>query len=295
LSAKVGVDRPESPRPNKVWLVETVKKVVMKIAAMSDLHLEFERGRASPSIDNAIGADLVILAGDVDIGTRGFDYAAEVSDRLGAPVVYVLGNHEGYDGTPFDQLYDALREKAGETGGRVHVLENRAVRLTIKGEQVYILGATLWTDYAANGPELVAFAMRQAARGLNDHVRCRLRGGPFTPSDARDLHFSSRAWLDAEVEKIRVDDPEAQIIIVTHHAPILDANPPQYRGGALAPAFVSDMRAEIEAWQPALWVFGHTHHDIDMRIGETRLLSRQRGYVGFEASALDFQPAIVEI
>jgi hypothetical protein len=272
-----------------------VRKVAMKIAAMSDLHLEFERGRAGPPIDNAIGADLVILAGDIDIGTRGFDYAADVADRLGAHVVYVLGNHEGYDGTPFDQLYETLHEKACKTDGCVHVLESRAVSLTIRGEQVYVLGTTLWTDYAANGPEAVAFAMRQAAQGLNDHVRCRLYGGPFMPSDARDLHFASRAWLGAEVGKIRVDDPAAKIVIVTHHAPILEANPPQYQGGSLAPAFVSDMRAEIEAWRPALWVFGHTHHDVDTRIGETRLLSRQRGYFGLEESALEFKPAIVEL
>jgi hypothetical protein len=32
-----------------------------------------------------------------------------------------------------------------------------------------------------------------------------------------------------------------------------------------------------------------------MTIGETRLVSRQRSYVGLEASASDFRPAIVEI
>lgn len=80
----------------------------MKIAAMSHLHLEFEHDRAGPPLCNAIGADLVILAGDIDVGALGFDYAFGVSDRLGAPVVYVLGNHEGYDGTLFDQLYQTM-------------------------------------------------------------------------------------------------------------------------------------------------------------------------------------------
>jgi Icc-related predicted phosphoesterase len=263
----------------------------MKIAVMSDLHLEFESDRAGPPLDNAIGADMVILAGDIDVGARGIAYADKVARQTGAPVVYILGNHEGYGGTSFDVLADQMREAAAATQGRVTFLENG--RAIFGG--VHVLGATLWTDYAANGPESVAFAMRQAALGLNDHVRCRLRGETFTPSDARDLHFASRAWLAAEVENIRAGDSNAQIVIVTHHAPILEANPPQYQGGVLAPAFVSDMRAEIEAWRPVLWVFGHTHYDVDMMIGETRLLSRLRGYVGLEASALDFRPAIVEI
>jgi predicted phosphodiesterase len=105
----------------------------MKIALMSDLHLEFERGpvagtewrafvkkradtlhhpRIGPIIDTAIGADLMILAGDIDVGTRGIAYADEVASYIGAPVVYVLGNHEGYHGTPFDRLYDEMRAKA---------------------------------------------------------------------------------------------------------------------------------------------------------------------------------------
>ena len=73
----------------------------------------------------------------------------------------------------------------------------------------------------------------------------------------------------AEIAKIRTAEPEAKIVIATHHAPVLDANPPQYRGGALAPAFVSDLRGELDCWRPNLWVFGHTHHNLDQMIGET--------------------------
>ena len=38
-------------------------------------------------------------------------------------------------------------------------------------------------------------------------------------------------------------------------------------------------------------IWGHTHHDVDTTIGETRLLSRQRGYAG----AITFMPAVVEM
>ena len=55
------------------------------------------------------------------------------------------------------------------------------------------------------------------------------------------------------------------------------------------------MRADIEGWHPTLWVFGHTHFDVDEMIGETRMLSRQRGYIGQEIGTVDFRPAVVEI
>jgi hypothetical protein len=79
----------------------------MKIAAISDLHLEFERGpvadvewtafvnrraqtphhpRVGPMIDNAIGVDLVILAGGVDVGARGIAQAGwHTTDKLDVP------------------------------------------------------------------------------------------------------------------------------------------------------------------------------------------------------------------
>jgi len=284
----------------------------MKIAVMSDLHLEFEAGRTKtpdwpafvrmraetpshprigPMIDNAIGVDLVILAGDTDVGLRGIDYAREISDYLGAPVIYVMGNHEPYDGTSIERLLSKMRTKTAKTNGRVKLLENDSAIF----DDIYVLGATLWTDYEALGHAHVENVMREAKRTMNDHALCFLNGTAFAPSDARSLHSATRAWLDREVATIRGKTPDAKIVIVTHHAPILEANPPQYRNSASAPAFVSNMRPEIAKWRPALWISGHTHHSFDLMHGTTRLLSNQRGYVGQEVGALNFRPIVVEL
>jgi hypothetical protein len=82
---------------------------------------------------------------------------------------------------------------------------------------------------------------------------------------------------------------------MTHHAPIPDANPPVYRGGDLAPAFVSDMRAEIQTWAPDLWAWGHTHYSMEDRIGRTQLVSAQRGYLGMEPGAESFVPVVITV
>ena len=42
-------------------------------------------------------ADLVILAGDVNLGTKGIEWIKSTIKNI--PVIYVLGNHEYYKGS----------------------------------------------------------------------------------------------------------------------------------------------------------------------------------------------------
>ncbi len=55
----------------------------MKVQILSDLHNEFHRARnvPVPDIEDA-GADLIILAGDIDVGLEGVRWAIEQSERL---------------------------------------------------------------------------------------------------------------------------------------------------------------------------------------------------------------------
>ena len=62
----------------------------MKVIVYSDLHNEFSIFLPPPN-----AADLVILAGDIDIHARGVKWASET---FSCPVIYVAGNHEFYKG-----------------------------------------------------------------------------------------------------------------------------------------------------------------------------------------------------
>ena len=83
--------------------------------------------------------------------------------------------------------------------------------------------------------------------------------------------------------------------MVTHHAPVPDANPPQYRGGPLSPAFASDLRPLLAKWAPAAWIYGHTHHSFDEVVEGVRVVSSQRGYVCAEPGADEYVPAVIRI
>lgn len=85
----------------------------MKIQLLSDLHNEFLRnGKTSPnhlwsgSIPET-DADIIILAGDIDTGTNGAEWAISESERLEKNVIYVLGNHEFY-GHEYHSMKDKI-------------------------------------------------------------------------------------------------------------------------------------------------------------------------------------------
>ncbi len=291
---------------------------MIRLAVMSDIHNEFESSTHSgddwfalrdarsaipdhpesgPLLDGLAGqsVDLVVMAGDIDLEDRGIAYTEKVSSFVGAPVVCVMGNREAYTGRNMDAILSDLRVAAQATKGRVTFLENEKATFDLPAGRLFVLGCTLWTDYALNGAEAVEQAMLDCA-SLNDHTHIQWKGDPFLPAHARRLHETSRQWLAHEVRAIRATEgDDATIIIVTHHSPILDGILPHFRSGKLSPAFASDLRTEIREWKPAAWLFGHTHHSVDLTIDTTRLLSVQRGFVCQDAGAERFRPAIVEI
>jgi predicted phosphohydrolase len=285
---------------------------MIRILVMSDLHLEMERWRVSvpgwpdflarhkaaaahpsrgPMLDDVGPVDLIVLAGDIHNGLRGIVYADQLARYLRAPLVFVAGNHEYYH-HHIHHLLPALRNAAARTKGRVHFLENAAAGFTFHGQRLNVLGCTLWTDYDLFGDP--AAGMREARRRLNDHVFIRDKSDVFLPADALARHQFSRIWLHKTLAALRKADPEAQNLIVTHHAPGAD-----YLGtrtGDIAPAYASDLLVEFAPLQPTAWIHGHTHYRHDSTEEGIRLLSAPRGYVTYDgAMALEYRPGLLEI
>lgn len=296
-----------------------------KILITSDLHIEFEAGRGPdrPTADwyalrdlrkatpghppvgpdlraaKEAGVKLVLLAGDVGVGARQtMAYCRAVSEYLDCPVITVPGNHEAY-GHDLEKVIAEMRDLSGlMPGSEVWALENERLEIEVAGQRLAILGAVLWTDYQLYGPNRVDAAIIEAAGSLNDHVRIRLRGNELHPFHCRCLHDVSRKFLARELAKARRESPDVPVIVLTHHAPVPEAIPPQYRGGLLSAAFASDLTAEIaggELQGAALWCCGHTHHSFRQQVGETLIVSSQRGYVGSERGADSYMPAIIDL
>lgn len=127
----------------------------MRIRLLSDLHLE--QADCSPLPGEQ---DVVVLAGDIDNGSKGIEWAAT---HFRCPIVYVPGNHE-YD---YDDL-GTSRVQFADQQSPVQVLDNGAAII----DGVRFLGTTLRTDFALYGN--VAKAIDAAWRTISDHVRTRL-------------------------------------------------------------------------------------------------------------------------
>jgi Icc-related predicted phosphoesterase len=243
----------------------------MRLLVISDLHLEFGPFQFPAPMPEF---DVAVFAGDVH---KPISAALEwlVRQREAGPlrdrdIVYVAGNHEFYKSEMKGALAAAseLADKAG-----IHLLHRRTVVLG----QVRFIGCTLWTDYRLLGTPSPSMAF--AEQGLNDHrvIRYQEEGGRygrFAPRHALAEHRLDLAFVRSELAKPH----DGSTVVVTHHAPHPQSVQMRHLGDALSPAFVSDLSAVIEEFQPELWIHGHDHGSHDYMVGRTRVLANQAGY-----------------
>jgi len=234
----------------------------MRIQLASDLHLELLASTWPQErlIAAAPGADVLVLAGDIDRGLRAIERFA----RWPVPVLYLAGNHEYYDST-WEQLRADMRRAAAGTS--VRFLDNDVV--TLGG--VRFLGSTLWTDYGLPGASQTD-AMAAAEDFLLDHRRIQTRSGPFRAAQALQEHLRSRAWLAGELAR----DSTTPTVVVTHHGPHPASVHARFAGSPINGAFVSDLTELVE--QADLWLHGHVHDSFDYRVGRCRVVCNPRGY-----------------
>jgi predicted phosphodiesterase len=256
-----GATRVQTPRDSHEFTTQDARSP-LRLHVLSDLHLEH-----APFTPPPVEADVVVLGGDTAPGTAGVEWAQRQFD--GRPVVYVAGNHEFY-GNDLPGLTGRMRSAA--VGSGVHVLENDEVVI----DGVRFLGCSLWSDFDFAGPENRTSSMRVAERIVNDYkeIRSSEPDRPLRAQDTRDLHLTSRAWLE---ERLATPHP-GPTVVITHHAPLIRERPDNRVLAAIGGAFASDLSGLMDGGLVDLWVFGHIHRAVDTTVNGTRVLSNQRGY-----------------
>ncbi len=235
----------------------------MKIISYSDLHLEFGTDFRPPTNSDA---DLMILAGDI-ITCKDYTPLSRFLQDWHKPVLYVMDNHEYYTRHPMHEENRNFRQWLADTHPKITLLLDEAVTL----DGVHFFGGTMWTDFDGSNP----IAMQTAQQQMNDYrMICLPDHHYLTPAQTIALHQIYKdnltAWFENSLSGARV--------VISHHAPLINPNT-RHKDSPLWPAFNSlDMLPLIERYQPALWVYGHTHECNDQMIGETRVISNQSGY-----------------
>jgi len=240
----------------------------MRLQLLSDLHLETEVFDPEP----ARGADLLVLAGDIDRSWAGL----ERFRGWPVPVIFVAGNHE-FDGRDVASAWPALRERCAALG--FTLLECESVVLSsAQGRRVRFVGTTRWCDFDLFGADQRERAMRAAGYVMRLMAATR-QGRPFDAAQVREVALDCRSWLEAELRR-RPGDWDTTVAI-THFAPSRRSADPRYGD---QPGTASFCNADDDLLPLArLWIHGHLHCRHDYRVGSangaaTRVVCNARGH-----------------
>ena len=298
----------------------------MRLAIASDIHLEF----GDIELTNDQNADVLILAGDICVARdieladknmysnrkradRYIDFFARVNKAF-PKVIYVMGNHEHYDGD-FKYTKGILQRALAEFKN-IHILEKETLEL---GDITFI-GATIWTDMNGGDP-LTLTGIKNA---LND-FRCidnsnnmtqrkvplyddgidfnavrtvigykfKEEASKFTPTDAMDDHKQAVDYIN----HVTANDPTKKYVVVGHHGVSMRSCAPRFHGDRIMNGGFYTELDDFMAYRPQikLWIHGHTHDSFDYVIGETRVVCNPRGYIGYETQATSFALKYVDV
>ena len=245
---------------------------------MSDLHLETPRTLPMYS-DFNITAQCRHLALLGDIGSaydsRLYQFLALQVQQFDV-VFFVVGNHEPYTDSDVAYAYEyaiaQLHKFEASCSGRF-VLLDRARHDVDDG--LTVLGCTLFSRISETQSSTVSLFVSDFSN---------IPGWTIAQHNA--LHERDVEWLNKQVDAISRDEPQRQIVILTHYSPTMApaANDPEHLDDPrnVATAFATDLSGEMcwTAGSVKAWVFGHTHFNCDYVDEATgkRVVANQRGY-----------------
>jgi len=236
----------------------------MKLQYASDLHLEFpankdflKRNALQPT------GEILVLAGDIvpfHVMDKHQDFFSFVSDHFKA-TYWLPGNHEYY--------YFDVADKCGTLQESIRDNVFLVNNTSMVHDEIKLIFSTLWSKISPGHQWSIE-------RGMNDFHVIKYKGKRFSAEPYNQLHAESLAFIQEAIKT----NPDEQALVFTHHCPTFLHYPPQYKGSVLNEAFAVELFDLIETSKITAWIYGHHHSNIpEFRIGQTKMLTNQLGYV----------------
>ncbi|MCI2082199.1 MAG: metallophosphoesterase [Bacteroidales bacterium] len=237
----------------------------MRIQFASDIHLEFSENmsfiRSHPF--EAAG-DVLILAGDsfyLNDPVIPKDNLWKQLSKTYRQVMLIPGNHEFYNHGDIAERGDSWSRMLLPNVGYHY---NKVVRID---DTDFIL-STLWSHVRPENELRVYF-------GMNDFRQILYGGRRLTVADFNAEHEKCLAFVKQSVAQ----SSAKHIVVATHHVPTLEAVAKCHRGDPLVDAFANELKDFIAGSRIDYWIYGHSHENVDARIGSTKIVANQLGYV----------------
>jgi Icc-related predicted phosphoesterase len=205
-------------------------------------------------------------------------------------VLYVKGNHEHYRNAYHDTHARLLREMPDN----VHLLENDEIQI----DDVHFFGATMWTDMNKGDP----ISMHHLKQAMSDFAGSIKMGhgvkvgnqydgyytSKFNPEYAKGIFHETISIMSSWLKNHKDD----KCVVITHHAPSeLSVNECYKKDYYMNGGYRSNLENFIlDHPQIKVWCHGHMHDPCDYMIGDTRVVTNPRGYMGYETQANNFDP-----
>lgn len=223
----------------------------MRVQYLSDVHCEFHDDNGRSWAKNLpVAGDVLVCAGDIVTHQNLTQVYAVLCQRFPF-VIAVAGNHEYY-GSNRGKIHNKFQTLESKHHN-FKFLNNDTVE--VSGQR--FVGTTLW--WRTTSP-MVWYAVQYL---LNDFRRIE----------------GYRNWVEkasSKAEKFLQDTVMPGDIVVTHHAPSTVCRPGA--PGDMDVAYYNHLEELILDQKPSHWVFGHTHEDTDVMLGDTRIVSCPMGY-----------------
>lgn len=248
----------------------------MKIQYASDLHLEFAENRSHIKHNPLpVTGDVLILAGDIGY-IEDENYSKHslwdwASDNY-RQVIACMGNHEFYkysDITTFANGYCL------EIRPNVHSYYNGIVHI----DDIDIIVSTLWGHI----PLKEAYFTESV---ISDFRRILFKGERFTFVDFNNECEKCSAFI----RKAVMESQAKHKIVVTHHVPSFRMQHPKFADSKANGAFTVELEDYIMNSDIEYWIYGHSHYNKDVQIGNTKCVTNQLGYVSHNEH-LSFNPS----
>lgn len=237
----------------------------MKIQYASDLHLEFDDNwRFLKTNPLQITGEILILAGDIGyLGDENYinhPFWDWVSANY-REVIVCMGNHEFYKNYDIATL---INGHCFEIRQNIHSYYNAVVHI----DDIDIIVSTLW----AKIPLKAAYYTEQL---ISDFKRIFYNGAILTFADFNREHERCLLFLKEAVKS----SSARKKIVVTHHVPSFQMICPRFADSKVNGAFTVELEDFIEGSDIDYWIYGHSHYNVDVKIGKTKCISNQLGYV----------------
>lgn len=263
---------------NKFYTENYIKGEDLEVRLFSDLHLEFDDNFEIPNLKPS---QVVVLAGDIHVKTRGIPFMKSILAK-GNHVVYLDGNHEFYR-TKIYKVKRAFKELEQEYEN-FHYLDDSSVFIN----DVEFLGGTLWTDMNKESPATYnQMSAKKRDRYSDDGMwdyRLIYVKRPKSSTQSKDIYNSLTTKDTVGFHKKTVQflksraNAEHVQFVATHHAPdevFLDYE--RYGTEGLTKyGYFSDLSWLSKHFD--YWAAGHTHKIVNEVKNGTHFLSHPRGY-----------------